>query len=129
MTEILEGEKLSREEKLDMLRSLSDEARDIREFEGLDCSINDLIIERFYKDEQHREFKLFKEWKAEGYRVIKGSRAFFVWGKKRARDKESSGGERPTADEQLKEGQNPDEKKPSFFPLAYLFSNAQVEKL
>jgi len=126
MNAILEGEKLSREEKLEMLRELSEEARDIREFEGLDCTINELIIERFYTDERHHTFKKFKEWKEEGYRVIKGSRAFFVWGKKRALEKDSEGN--PTEDK-TKENEEDQEKKKTFFPMAYLFSNAQVEKL
>lgn len=126
MNAILEGEKLSREEKLEMLRQLSEEARDIREFEGLDCTINELIIEHFYKDERHHTFKKFKEWKEDGYRVIKGSRAFFVWGKKRALDKDSEGAETHTDSKTNEEGQ---EKKKTFFPIAYLFSNAQVEKV
>jgi len=98
------------------LISLSTKAREMREEseELADCTLNDIIISHFYTDEENFEFKLLRDWNKEGQQVKKGARAFTVWGKKRKGTKaaEQEGGE----DQEYK-----------FFPLAYLFSNAQVE--
>mgnify|MGYP003633842274 FL=1 len=99
------------------LITLSVKAREMRdEVEELaDSTLNDIIISHFYTDEENFDFKLLRDWNKEGFQVKKGARAFTVWGKKRKGTKaaEQEGGE----DQEYK-----------FFPLAYLFSNAQVER-
>lgn len=99
------------------LINLSLKARALREEceELAELTINDIVLEHFYTDEENFEFKLLRDWNKEGFQVKKGARAFTIWGKKRKATKaaEQEGGE----DQEYK-----------FFPLAYLFSNAQVER-
>lgn len=76
-------------------------------------TVNELLIES-YTDEENTEFALFWDWKKKGYKVKKGSKAFLVWGRKRKIENKDAA---------------EDEKETKFFPVAYLFSNAQVEKL
>lgn len=100
-------------EKRKVLINLSEQARTIREEQGLDCTINNILISEFYQDAENTTFKTFWDWKKEGYKIIKGSKAFLIWGKKREAQKQNENSEEP---EEYK-----------FFPVCYLFSNAQVE--
>lgn len=82
-------------------------------------NINSILIEDFYSKGEHKTFNTFQEWIKQGKRVKKGEKAFLVWGRKRKSNQDA-----PTAEPQTEE-----EKKFSFYPLCYLFSNAQVQKL
>lgn len=113
--------------KREYLRKLSEKARIIKELNTQEAEspeqaalweemrINDIIIKEFYTKDGNVEFHLYKQWKELGYQVKKGSKAFVIWGRKRKGQKpiENAKGEK-------------DEFK--FYPLAYLFSNKQVEK-
>jgi hypothetical protein len=77
-------------------------------------NVNEALIEVAYKTPEHQEFKKFWDWKKAGYTILKGSKAFAVWaqpikGKKK---------------EEAKEGEEFD-----FFPICFLFSNAQVRRI
>ncbi len=81
--------------------------------------IND-IIAQWYRDESGATtFKTFKQWKEDGYSIKKGSKAFILWAKKRKATKQG---------EQPKQGEDPTMEDYEFFPIAYLFSDLQVEK-
>ena len=82
---------------------------------GDDRNVNTIILEDFYSQDGHEEFNLFREWKEQGYKIKKGSRAFTIWGRRRKGTKA--------------EAESEEEKEFKFFPLAYLFSNKQVEKV
>lgn len=113
--------------KREYLRRLSVKAREIKEqniqeaespedaFLWEEMRINDIIIKEFYCKDGNVEFHLYKQWKELGYQVKKGSKAFVIWGRKRK-------GQKPIENEKGEK----DEFK--FYPLAYLFSNNQVEK-
>jgi hypothetical protein len=84
-----------------------------------DCegmSVNEVLISEFYSDEENQEFKTLHDWNKSGFRVVKGSTAFIIWGKPKPLKKE----------EEANQSQNQEEEKDDFFPLCYLFSNAQV---
>lgn len=74
-------------------------------------SVNEAIVST-YRNEEHQEFKKFWEWKREGCTILKGSKAFLVWGQ-------------PVKRTAKPENQT-DEYE--FFPICYLFSNAQVRR-
>lgn len=105
----------TREDKKQLLKSLSVEAKAIIEREAPDLRVNDILLQMF-KNDTHQEFHSFWDWKKQGYKVKKGEKAFFIWSKKR------------TATEKAKT-EAEDDKEFKFFSLAYLFSNAQVEPL
>jgi hypothetical protein len=73
---------------------------------GMYSSINEALIDS-YKQGEHTDFRSFDEWKSEGYFVKKGSEAFVIWGK-------------PV--------KATDENDNDYFPIAFVFSNAQVER-
>lgn len=108
------------EEKRSFLRKLSDTVSQLVE-QGEFENINEAVIDTFYKTDAHTEFKTFNDWKNEGYSIKKGSKAFIVWGKpKKTQDAEmaeAKGNDAPVQDEDTR----------TFFPIAFLFSNAQVE--
>jgi len=76
-------------------------------------SVNEGLIQLYTADGEHSTFKTFQQWKDEGKFIIKGSKAFVIWGSPRK-------AVRPEAEE----GED-DEFK--YWPLCYLFSNKQVE--
>ena len=80
-------------------------------------SINDIL--KLWEKERTgaTEFKSFFQWKLEGYSVKKGERAFVLWGRKR----------KATAKQEVEGKDDPQEEEYKFYPLAYVFSNYQVE--
>jgi len=98
------------------LRLLSLKARELREEdeELCDCTVNEIVIEKFYAKNGHKEFHLYRDWLQLGYQVKRGSKAFVIWGQKRKATKKQEAPDKEA-----------DEFK--FYPLAYLFSNKQVE--
>ena len=105
------------DEARERLKILSLEVADLVADETF-FSINDAIVETLYKDEANRMFKSYGQWKKEGYQVRKGEKAFLLW----AKPKEI---QRPLAENKAKEL----DEMMKYFPLAYLFSNAQVDQL
>jgi hypothetical protein len=75
-------------------------------------NLNEAIVQ-LYKDATHQEFKTFNQWKREGYIILKGSKAFPVWAQ-------------PVKGSRPKEGASPEDYE--YFPVCYLFSNAQVRR-
>lgn len=107
------------QEKRERLKILSAQAKEIREISGEEeKTINDIIIESFYKNETHQEFKSFKGWIKAGFVVKKGEKAFLVWGRPKQEDK--SGEVKPIIE---------DSENGTFYPLSFIFSNAQVQPL
>ena len=120
---------MSIQEKRAKLRELSAKAKQIKQqlieeattpeqalaYSGL--TLNQIIINYFYKSEKHQEFHTFKGWLKEGSSVKKGEKAFLVWGRPKAvQDKDKN----PKAE---------NDEDSDFFPVSYIFSNAQVQPL
>lgn len=96
-------------EKRKNLVELSRQAKALRDNENIDGSINYMLLNYLYDTNDANEFKTFAEWKAEGYSIRKGAKAFTAWGKP-------------------KEKKNENGEVTKFFPITYLFSNLQVYK-
>lgn len=107
----------NREEKKQLLASLSETIKPLVE-QGIYAKVNEGLIDLF-KTQEHTTFHTFKEWKEKGFKVVKGSKAFFIWSKPRRADKKTQ--QQEEADK--KEEQS---KTYKFYGIAYLFSNAQV---
>lgn len=80
-------------------------------------SVNEGLVD-MYAQEGHTELHSFKGWLAQGFVVKKGEKALLLWGEPRKGGKQEKP-EQPTSED--------DEYK--FFPLAYVFSQKQVEPL
>ena len=118
------------QQKRERLKALSNQAQEIREKMLHACKndveiqevnalkVNDIIIENFYKSNTHQTFKSFKGWMKEGFCVKKGEKAFLVWGRPKQEDKH--GELKPVIE---------DDSNDIFFPVSFIFSNAQVKPL
>lgn len=102
--------------KKQQLIELSAKARKLREELDEEVTINKVLIKYFYTDDKNTDFNTYKQWKEIGYQVKRGEKAFLIWGKKRTTQKQ-----------EVKEGEKDDKYK--FYPMAFLFSNAQVEPI
>lgn len=78
-------------------------------------SVNEGLVD-MYREQGHTEIHSFKKWMEQGYIVRKGEKALLLWGEPRQAAKQ--------------EKTNDDDKDEfKFFPLAYLFSQKQVEPM
>lgn len=92
---------------------LSREVRELMDSGEIEAeTVNEALIE-LYTNPEHLEFRTFWEWKKDGYNVKKGAVSFKVWG-------------RPKESHRITPEDGEDEYK--YWPICYLFSNAQVEK-
>ncbi|MDC7994465.1 ArdC-like ssDNA-binding domain-containing protein [Altibacter sp. HG106] len=113
--------KESTKRKREHLKQLSKIAK-MQQKQGDERSVNEIIIDDMYTDDTHQEFNTFKGWLKENKCVKPGEKAFVIWGKppkKKKKDKKQE-----AEKEKEKNG-----KKRKFFPLAHIFSNAQVKPL
>ena len=119
---------MSIQEKREQLKAISIKAVELKENLLHECkndkeiqqinalTVNEIIIENFYKNKNNQIFKTYRQWQEEGKQVKKGEKAFLVWGKPRNINPE---------DEQESE----EDEKETFYPVSYLFSNNQVRTL
>lgn len=101
-------------EKRAQLHALSMQAKGLMEM-GEAESINE-GLKRIYSTDGHTELKSFKQWKESGQIVRKGEKALMLWAK-------------PLSSQKEKEGKTEEAEGRDFFPVAYVFSNLQVEPL
>lgn len=78
-------------------------------------TINYMLLNHMYETGGATEFNTFNQWKEKGATVIKGSKAFAIWGQPLHEQKK----------EKQEEG-NSELDKYKYFPICYLFSNLQV---
>lgn len=116
-TPATETKKRPIDEARERLKLLSLEVKDLVEDETF-YTINDAIVETLYKDETHRIFKSYRQWKKEGQQVRKGEKAFLLWARPKQIQKPMAEAPPENLEEMIK-----------YFPIAYLFSNAQVDPI
>jgi hypothetical protein len=84
--------------------------------EGAIGSVNEGLA-NYYAEQGHKILNSYRRWKEEGFQVKKGSKALLMWGEPKQYGKQE--------EQQATE----DENKDTWFPLAYVFSNLQVEPI
>lgn len=84
--------------------------------EGAIGSINEGLA-NYYAEMGHTTLKSLKKWNEEGFKVKRGSQALLMWAEPKPINKKN---------EVIKNETNKEDEE-LFFPLAYLFSNLQVE--
>lgn len=83
--------------------------------EGAIDSVNTGLAQ-YYAEQGHTTLKSYRQWRKDGFQVRKGTRALLMWGEPQPiRSKE-----KPATDAK---------EEDTFFPLAYVFSNLQVEPI
>ncbi len=83
-------------------------------------TINDIIADWYRQETGAKEFKTFGQWLAQGKAVKKGEKALLLWAKKRHVTKQ---------EEATTPNGDPTETNYKFYPVAYLFTEKQVEPL
>ena len=81
--------------------------------------LNHYILNYVYKTEEITDYKKFPEWKSKGATVLKGSKAFPIWG-------QPVGAQKQEKAEQKGEQYDPTAEEERRFPMCYVFSNLQV---
>lgn len=76
-------------------------------------------LSNMYAEQGHTELHSYLGWKKKGFQVKKGSKALLMWGEPKPIGKIE---DKATATDE-------EQKEQNFFPLAYVFSNLQVEKI
>ena len=103
------------------LKELSQSVHDLVE-KGVYPTINEAIIAVHYRDGRHTEFKNYEQWKQDGFQVQKGEKAFLLWG----RPRESKPNDKEKDELEMEQSK---EDAYTFFPVAHVFSNAQVVEM
>lgn len=83
--------------------------------EGAIDSVNEGLA-MYYAEQGHTTLKSYRRWKEDGFQVKRGSKALLLWGQPKAYTKETT-------------AKTEQEKEEQFFPVAYVFSNLQVEQI
>lgn len=79
---------------------------------GVYQTVNQGLV-AMYGEDGHTTLHSFRQWLQDGYVVRKGEKALLLWGEPRNGNRQ----------------ENTEEEEFSFFPLAYVFSQKQVEPL
>jgi antirestriction protein ArdC len=92
--------------------------------ENLCMNCNEFVLKTYTKETNAQDWKTFKAWKKAGFKVKKGEKGFPIWSKPI---------ETKAKTEQTTEGfansENFRKNEYSFFAVAYLFNNLQVDKI
>lgn len=107
------------QETREKLKALSISVRELVK-EGKFQNVNEAILDS-YKDDENKEFKSYNQWHEDGYQVRKGEKAFALWGRPKEHEAENDSPEKS-------EGAS-DEHMSKFFPIAFVFSNKQVDPI
>ncbi len=76
-------------------------------------SLNYFLLYNIYETNGATEFNTFNQWKEKGATILKGSKAFLIWGQ-------------PVKNKKEEEQKEKTEDPYKYFPVCYLFSNLQV---
>lgn len=97
--------------KREALKAMSRAVKSSGQYE----TVNEGLVD-IYRRQGHTEIHSFKKWLEQGYCVKKGEKALLLWGQPRT----GANKEKQTTE---------DKDEFSFFPLAYVFSQRQVQPL
>ena len=91
-------------------------------------SINEGLAYMYYQ-QGHVQLKSYRQRKEDGYQVKRGSNALLMWGEPKQYHGKKDGGAPTPPTSALQAGGTvaADDPDDTFFPLAYVFSNLQVE--
>ncbi len=113
---------ISKYEGLDRAQfyALSDKIQTAKVLQGIEAGVNELLLQLYKKDIQETTgenpgpAKTFHQWKEEGRKVRKGSKAFKIYS-------------RPKSEIKAEKGEVPDEKDNKRFFIANIFFQIQTQ--
>lgn len=105
------------------LSALSRELKAVAEMQGVEESVNSLLL-AFYKQQYSTtDLRTFEQWKEAGYIVKKGQTSFMIWATPKA-----TKAERERVAEAKAKGEHATEKE-DYFPVCHLFDITQVHTI
>lgn len=120
---IKEMEESKKERALKRRQDLSALSRDLKavaEMQGVEESVNSLLL-AFYKQQYSTtDLRTFEQWKEAGYTVKKGQQSFMIWATPKA-----TKAEKERVAEAKAKGEHATEKE-DYFPVCHLFDIKQV---
>lgn len=123
---IKEMEESKKERALKRRQDLSALSRDLKavaEMQGVEESVNSLLL-AFYKQQYSTtDLRTFEQWKEAGYIVKKGQTSFIIWATPKA-----TKAERERVAEAKAKGEHATEKE-DYFPVCHLFDITQVHTI
>lgn len=122
----------SQKAKAMRIRAIKSAKTEAQKFEALSTCINDyLIIMHKEENEGAETFHTFKHWIDNGHKVLKGSKAAYVWGSPRQATKKIEKGEIVAEYKKNESSTNAEDltEKYEFWPMCALFSNLQAEAI
>ncbi len=123
---IKEMEESKKERALKRRQDLSALSRDLKavaEMQGIEESVNSLLL-AFYKQQYSTtDLRTFEQWKEAGYIVKKGQTSFMIWATPKA-----TKAERERVAEAKAKGEHATEKE-DYFPVCHLFDITQVHTI
>ena len=123
---IKEMEESKKERALKRRQDLSALSRDLKavaEMQGVEESVNSLLL-AFYKQQYSTtDLRTFEQWKEAGYVVKKGQTSFMIWATPKA-----TKAERERVAEAKAKGEHATEKE-DYFPVCHLFDITQVHTI
>jgi hypothetical protein len=108
-------------ERREELKAMSQEVKPLVGEFGEYETVNEAIIDIFYKPLGHTELKTFDDWLKVGKVVKKGQTALIVWGSPIKRKQKEGEEVKP-----LSPDAQADENEKDYFPVCFLFSQLQV---
>ena len=123
---IKEMEESKKERALKRRQDLSALSRDLKavaQMEGIEESVNSLLLNFYRQQYSTTDLRTFEEWKKAGYTVKKGQTSFMIWATPKA-----TKAERERVAEAKAKGEQATEKE-DYFPVCHLFDIKQVHTI
>lgn len=130
ITQIIETMKQTKEEKKARaierrkeLSALSQDLKAVAQMEGIEESVNSLLLAYYKRQFSASDLRTFDQWKEAGYIVKKGQTSFMIWATPKA-----TKAEKERVAEAKAKGEHATEKE-DYFPVCHLFDISQVHTI
>lgn len=123
MKQISEEKKKRAQERRQQLSALSQDLKAVAQMQGIEESVNSLLLAYYKTQFETTDLRTFEEWKKAGYTVKKGQTSFMIWATPKA-----TKAERERVAEAKAKGEHATEKE-DYFPVCHLFDIKQVHTI
>lgn len=123
MKQISEEKKKHALERRQQLSALSRELKAVAQMEGIEESVNSLLLAYYKRQFSASDLRTFDQWKEAGYIVKKGQTSFMIWATPKA-----TKAEKERVAEAKAKGEHATEKE-DYFPVCHLFDISQVHTI
>ena len=123
MKQTQEEKKARALERRKELSALSQDLKAVAQMQGIEESVNSLLLAYYKTQFETTDLRTFEEWKKAGYTVKKGQTSFMIWATPKA-----TKAEKERVAEAKAKGEHATEKE-DYFPVCHLFDITQVHTI